>query len=117
MNYYLALERQGDGALGLSPMSPLESLSSMGSLDGVVLKEKEKLSIELYRGWRQKLSQSLTDIWQIPDKSIEIGNTLTTNTGTMTHIVHLMKREDIEDAQQMFHFGAEGVDRCGMLIA
>merc|ERR1712142_377177 len=59
----------------------------------------------------------LTELWQIPDKSIEIGNTLTTSTGTMTHIVHLMKREDIEDAQQMFQFGGQDVGRYGLLIA
>ena len=111
VNYYLALEREDDGLHGLS------ALESLSSLRGVVLQEKEKLSIGLYRGWRQKLSRSLTELWQIPDKSIEIGNTLTTSTGTMTHIVHLMKREDIVDAQQMFQFGGQEVGRYGLLIA
>lgn len=96
VNYYLALERQGHGALGLSLESPSVSPRGVG------LRTSEKLQIDRYRGWRQQLSRSLTELWQIPEKSIEIGNTLTTNKGAITHIVHLMKREDIEDAQHMF---------------
>merc|ERR1719242_1722435 len=96
----------------MTPVSPmdLESPSSGG------LEEADKLKIEKYKGYREQLSFSLTELWQIPEKTIEIGNTKLTNNGAITHIVHLMKREDIEDGMRVF--GAEpSDDRVEILIA
>lgn len=63
---------------------------------GTDITENEKMQISRFRGWRRRLSASLCEIWQIPKKSIEIGATVLTNHGAITHIVHLMPTEDIE---------------------
>ena len=68
----------------------------------------EKSRIELYRGWRLKLSRSLTKLWRLPDDTIQIGNTLLTANGAETHIVHLMNKHTMKGhVQELFGHRAE----------
>ena len=130
VQYHLALERHRV----LSPVAALSmegatnsgstSLTPSGGQSSAKMFEREKQLILQNRGWRLKLSQSLTQLWHslvnvfvilwtccsltnlkscarcghhaVPEKSIEIGSTLLTKTGAVTHIVHLMKKDDIE---------------------
>jgi len=43
----------------------------------------------------KKLGRSLTQLWGIPEGTIEVGHTVVTKKGAITHIVHFMKRDDI----------------------
>ena len=50
-----------------------------------------------------KLSRSLTANWHLPDKTIEIGNTVLTANGAITHIVHLMSKQSMTGyAEELF---------------
>ena len=110
VQYYLGLERQRTA----SPAAPspiaipeeggVDSTRSMTrggggasvSSVGGEISNDEKLLILQNRGWRMKLSRSLTELWHIPEKTIEVGATLLTKNGAVTHIVHLMKPDDVE---------------------
>ena len=110
VQYYLGLERQPvaspgsptpeEGAgnktvRGIPGVDGVHRLNSVSSSEAAI-SDKEKKQILKFRGLRLKLSQSLTELWHIPSKTIEIGATVLTKSGAMTHIVHLMKSDDVE---------------------
>jgi len=68
-------------------------------------------------GYTLKLSRALTQFWEIPDKSIEIGATVVGSRGAVTHIVHLMKREDLEEYADKIseHFQDLGMTAMSMI--
>ena len=82
LHYYLALER---------------TRFSSPELSSGAMTARERTKIEYHRGFRKAMSRSLTRFWGIPDKTIEIGSTIITKTGAITHIVHLMSIEDAQD--------------------
>ena len=64
---------------------------------------EERSNVERYRGLQKELSRRLTLFWGIPDESIEIGATVLTKAGSITHIVHLMQRDALDIyAEEMF---------------
>ena len=94
IHHYLSLE---------CDRSAMSMVSTTKKFKGNDITEDEKGLIKLYRGWRQKLSRSLTAIWHLPDKTIEIGNTMLTANGAITHIVHLMSKQSMTGyAEELF---------------
>ena len=95
VHHYLALECDAKTAIEV-----------MDEDDCITADEKSR--IELYRGWRLKLSRSLTKLWRLPDDTIQIGNTLLTANGAETHIVHLMNKHTMRGhVQELFGHRAE----------
>ena len=95
MEYYLTTKCQ-------NAQKTLVGASPAGAKLTVILKRKgddltkdEIARIESRRGLTKKLGRSLTQLWQIPEGTIEVGHTVVTKKGAITHIVHFMKRDDI----------------------
>ena len=86
INHYLELQ------CDRSAMSGTTQTKEVRGVRANVITEDERELIELYRGWRLKLGRSLTAFWHLPDKTIEIGNTVLTANGAVMHIVHLMNK-------------------------
>ena len=95
--YYLAMERKPVAATTPNQQS-FGTPSGPSALEPQrTIPQGDRDKIEQFKGHRQSLSQKLSEMWDAPEKSIEIGATTMTETGSITHIVHLMKRADIDD--------------------
>ena len=88
IHHYLELQCDRNASSGSATTLPIQTKEVKGN----VITEDERELIKLYRGWRLKLGRSLTAFWHLPDKTIEIGNTVLTANGAVTHIVHLMNK-------------------------
>ena len=69
----------------------LESNHSDGITDTV---EKKVL---YYSGFRDRLGRQLAQLWRVSHKNIQIGKTILTTNGAITHILHFMKSDDLAD--------------------
>ena len=87
----------------------LGGANQTNEMKGSDLSSKEKVLILTHRGWRAKLSRSLAAFWHLPDKTIEIGNTMLTAKGAVTHIVHLMNKHAMKGyVRELFGDRLEG---------
>jgi len=59
------------------------------------LTDKEKHNFSEYRGLRFGLRNQLTALFQIPKSSIEIGNSILTNQGCITHVIQSVYQDNL----------------------
>ena len=88
IEYYVAMECNRDTII--PPTS--ESLE----VEGNELTRNEELSILKHSGRTLSLSRGIAKIWRTQSKSIEVGSTLVTKHGAVTHIVHYLDRAQFE---------------------
>ena len=94
--YYLAMERKLDVA-AKSNGGSFGTLPSAFSLKPQKTLTKDEMDkIELFKGHRLCLSMNLCKMWGAPEKSIEIGETRIIGNVSITHIVQLMTRAEID---------------------
>lgn len=94
VQYYLTTKCQRQTVpFGASPV--IGQIGGKKKRKGNELRDDEKRRIERRRGLTWKLGRALNQFWNIPDGAIEVGHTMLTQKGMITHIVHFMKREDI----------------------
>ena len=78
--YYLALEcNRDDNALAAG------------------ITETEEVNMKYYSGFRDSLSRQLAQLWRVSHQNIQIGKTILTKNGSITHIVHLLRCDDLTE--------------------
>merc|ERR1712228_897239 len=60
-----------------------------------IMKE-EKLQIVINKGKRKKFATNIAELFGIPRKNIQIGNSIITKQGVISHIVHFVSNSDLE---------------------
>ena len=89
VHYYLALDchrtEMAETKEGVDPNTKPNDITA-----------EERTNLLVHSGFRWKMSGSLARIWHIPQKAVEIGATVLTKSGAVTHIVHLMKRDAVD---------------------
>lgn len=88
--YYLMI--QCDRSQITVPLSGLKQDLNFGN----DLSKSEEKSIEKHRGRTLSLSKEMAKIWQTQPKSFEIGCTVLTKQGAVTHIVQYLDRNKME---------------------
>ena len=78
--YFLALESNREDATSETGMT-----------------ESEERTVQYYSGFREKLSRQLAQLWHVSHKNFQIGKTVLTKNGSITHIVQWMNTEDEAD--------------------
>ena len=115
VHYYLSLEchrteipeTQEGGTRNTKSPPTLSSRQSSKSVNAITAEERANMLN--YAGLRWKMSGALARLWHIPQKAVEIGATVLTESGAITHIVHLMKRDAV-DIYAAELFGDQHVD-------
>ena len=90
VHYYLSMECQR----GTNASSTTIAKEVPENARGITDQEKENIINN--RGRTKALGESLASLFCIPHKNIEIGWTMTTQFGSMTHIVHYVNESDLE---------------------
>ena len=67
---------------------------SLSNKQGITEEEKQKLLNN--RGRTQALGESIAEVFGIPTKNIEVGHSMVTKYGIITHLVHYVYAEDLE---------------------
>merc|ERR1712228_76547 len=60
-----------------------------------IMKE-EKLQIVINKGKRKKFATNIAELFGIPRKNIQIGNSIITKQGVISHVVHFVNDSDLE---------------------
>merc|ERR1712241_471842 len=98
VHYYIAIQKykRTDQVLAVAGGTLKQDRSFEPSVDegDMTLKDMEK--VEKYKGRQTALSRILTRFWNIPDDTIEVGATIITKQGALTHIVHDMAKDDLQ---------------------
>merc|ERR1712228_651732 len=58
--------------------------------------KEEKLQIVINKGKRKKFATNIAELFGIPRKNIQIGNSIITKQGVISHIVHFVSNSDLE---------------------
>merc|ERR1712228_1069441 len=58
--------------------------------------KEEKIKIIINKGRRRKLAGDIAELFGIPRKNIQIGNSIITKHGVISHIVHFVSNSDLE---------------------
>ena len=72
------------------------SPSSACNTNGNIISEEEKKCFMQNRGRTSKLGDSLAGVYEISAKNIEVGHSMLTKHGIITHIVHYVYDDEIE---------------------
>jgi len=55
------------------------------------------VKMKYYSGFRDRLSRQLAQLWRVSHQNIQIGKTILTKNGSITHIVHLLRCDDLTE--------------------
>merc|ERR1719300_144949 len=96
VHYYIAVQKykRTDQVLATGTLKQDQSFEPSVDEGDMTLKDIKK--VEKYKGRQKALSRKLTRFWNIPDDTIEVGATVITKQGAMTHIVHDMAKDDLQ---------------------
>ena len=98
VQYYLVTEcvgRLNNGTEAPEEFTKIKSLS-LSSMNGAVLSEEEKQSFLKKRGKRLCLAERIASVFAVPDRNLEVGHSMLTQYGIITHIVHYIYDSDLE---------------------
>ena len=73
----------------------ITSMSASSVADNQIT-ERERINLLKNKGRRKQLSMDISELFGIPQKNIQIGNSTITKYGLITYIVHLVPRSDLK---------------------